>query len=357
MNLTYEEILEQMKKAYFDECAENVNDNSEIGKRFQSVASELFALSCYGDYIFKQAFVSTATGKFLDSHARVRGCERKSKQRATGDLTFYIAQPVQNRIDIPKGTVCSIEGKPYLQYATVEDGVIPAGETRAVIPAQSVGWGYEYNCHHNHITVMVNAPAGVLGVNNEKYFTGGFDEESDKALRNRIMKHYCIPSNGVNAQSIINAVKQLDFITDCSVASSETGGEVAVYVATKNGALTEAQKQEVDERINLLKIIGVTSDVKLAGIRYFNITVDVYVARGFDKESVKKKFEEMIRDICSENLIGKSLYMNTVSKKLSVIDGADYFEMYTDSFIKNVISCPRTWYLSLNELAVNCFDS
>lgn len=80
MNLTYEEILENMKKAYFDECKVNVDNMSDLGKRFETVASELFALSCYGDYIFKQAFVQTATENTLTGTARSGDAKEKAKR-------------------------------------------------------------------------------------------------------------------------------------------------------------------------------------------------------------------------------------------------------------------------------------
>lgn len=138
---TYEKILGGMQTAYFDECAGNADDDSQAMRLLEIMASELYSLSCYGDYIFRQAFVQTATGDCLDMLGELRDCPRKKASYAFGTLTFTVPDAAEENIIIPMGTVCSAVGKPYIQYATDEDGVIPAGELSARVSARAISPG------------------------------------------------------------------------------------------------------------------------------------------------------------------------------------------------------------------------
>ncbi len=78
MNLTYDEILNSMKIEFAGEKGEAVKELSDIEARFKAVASEIYSVSAYGDYIMKQSFPQTATGEFLDRHEELRSITRKT---------------------------------------------------------------------------------------------------------------------------------------------------------------------------------------------------------------------------------------------------------------------------------------
>ena len=104
LNRTYEQIVDEMLKAYFNESGQKPDKNSLEMKRIEAVASELYGLSCYGDFIFKQSFVQTATGEYLDRHGEIRDCARKEAFCATGWLDFYLDEPIEEDVEIPMGT-------------------------------------------------------------------------------------------------------------------------------------------------------------------------------------------------------------------------------------------------------------
>ena len=89
MNLTYDEILNSMKIEFAGEKGEAVKELSDIEARFKAVASEIYSVSAYGDYIMKQSFPQTATGEFLDRHAELRSITRKTASYAKGAITVY----------------------------------------------------------------------------------------------------------------------------------------------------------------------------------------------------------------------------------------------------------------------------
>lgn len=74
MKSTYNEILQNMKAAYNKELGRKLL-KILLMKKLEAIASELYGLSCYGDFILKQAFVQTATGGYLDRHGALRDCK------------------------------------------------------------------------------------------------------------------------------------------------------------------------------------------------------------------------------------------------------------------------------------------
>ncbi|MCH5321288.1 MAG: baseplate J/gp47 family protein [Eubacterium sp.] len=356
MNKTYEEILESMKIAYFNECGVKLDENSETAKRFEAVASELFAISCYGDYIFRQAFIQTATGEYLDEHGAVRDCIRKTASKAEGTLTFYVDEPATEKIIISKDTVCSVENSPYLQYATVEEAAIEADETSVSVGAQALEAGFDYNVSAGEITVMVNAPVGVSGVRNDAAFSGGYDDESDSSFRDRIMKHYSISANGVSTQSIENVVLLLDFVTDCFIPVAENPGEIVAIVATKNNSLTQAQTEQIKSAIGISELTGASVDVQVAQLQNFSVTVEANIRSGFNKDEIKNQIADTVTELCSANRIGRAVVLNTISKSLLSFDGISSFNVYSNEAFGEVVPCDSKSYLHLDNLVVNCFD-
>lgn len=356
MNKTYDEILEDMKNAYFNECGEKAEDNSQLEKRFEAVASELFAVSCYGDYVFKQAFVQTATGENLDNLGAVRNCARKTASTAQGTLTFTVDEPATEKITISKGTVCSAESSAYLQFATTKSATIPVGKTSVTVSAEALDTGYEYNVAVGEITVMVNAPVGINSVVNEVEFSGGYDDESDSAYRSRIINHYAITANGFNPQSVANAVLLLDFVTDCFIPVAETSGDIVAIVATKNNKLTSAQSEQVRKAIGISEVTGAGVDVLVATPQNFSVVVEANVRAGFDKSEVENQIKSIVNEVASACRIGTALQLNTIKKKLSALSEISSYDIYSNDAYGDAVPCNSTSYLYLSNLVVNCFD-
>lgn len=353
---TYEEILDSMKNAYFGECGETVEKNSQTEKRFEILASELFSISCYGDYIFRQAFVQTATGDNLDKQGQLRGCIRKKQDYAYGELYFTINEAVDYNIEIPQNTVCSVAGKPFLQFATIQKAVIPAGETGIAVNAKALDCGNAYNADASTITVMVNAPIGVAAVTNPADFDGGYDGEGDLAYRNRILRHFDVLPNQLNTTSIENQILTLDYVTDCNVPFSETANRITVYVSTKDNKLTEQRIMEIRDKIVLGKIAAITRIIELADKKKYTLTVELFCMKGFDKNKIKEIAESRINDMISALRIGQSLSLSDISKTLSDIEGITNHNIYSDKAEGNYIYCKSDKILHLRSLAVNCFD-
>lgn len=356
MKRTYEEILDSMKNAYFNECGNTVEKNSQTEKRFEILASELFSISSYGDYIFKQAFVQTATGENLDKLGELRDCKRKLEDYAKGELYFSINEAVDYDITIPEGTICSLPDKPFIQFATTKKAVINAGESGVSATAKALGSGNDYNTDEGTITVMVNAPIGVAAITNPADFTGGYDTESDLSYRNRILRQYSVMQNQLNTVSIENKILSLDYVTDCHIPFSETANRITVYVATKDGKLTTQQSTEIKDLITLGKIAGITRTVTLVDKKKFTLTVEIFCMQGFDKDGITELVTERIQEMISALRIGQSLPLSDISKTMADIEGITNHNIYSDKAEGNSIYCKSSKILHLKSLAVNCFE-
>lgn len=341
-----------MKSAYHEECGYPVEDNSALLKDYEIVASELYALSCYGDYIYKQAFVQSATGENLDRLGELRCCTRKTASRAQGVLTFTVGEVLSEDIVIPVGTVCSVSEKPFIQFATTEQGVITAGQSEVSVGAQALGDGDEYNVKPNKVNVMVNAPLGVIGVTNAEKFDGGYNQESDSHYRKRILNNYLIVQNGVNAASYENVVLLLDFVTDCHIAPASETQCMRIYVSTKSNTLTKDDKWIIQNQIPFLVATGIKAEILLAQTKPVELKVDMIVKRGFNADEISERLEQIVWDVFSALRIGESIELNTLRKELIKIDGIASYSFYSEDIIGDVIrSCNDV--LTLGELTVN----
>lgn len=354
MNRTYEQILDSMKSEYFRHCDTVAEDGSQIMRCFEILASELFSLSCYGDYIFRQAFIQSASGDNLDKAGELRGCVRKTASKASGTLNFSISLPSETDIIIPKDTVCSVSGKPYLQYATADDGVIKAGELEASVTAVSLDTGDEYNVKPNTITVMVNAPIGVTAVTNKDSFDGGYTAESDTAYRDRILRHYNIEPNSINAVSNENRILTLDFVVDCSVVPRSDSSGMMIYVATKSNTLSSSEKTDIVYTLPVLDSTGIKYEIELAKRLQFDLLVNAHIMTGFDEQKIKSEIKDILLDVISAVRINESIPISRLTKAVSDVSGLIDVSFYTDLLKGDSIVPNEFGVLNAADIEVSC---
>lgn len=341
-----------MKNAFFEICNENVDLMSDLGARFQAVASELFSLFCYSEYVLQQAFPQTASGQYLEYHAALRDIKRKTASRAYGTLTFFAADENETDIEIPKGTVCSIKEHPYIQFETTENAVIEAGQTSVTVLSQALENGEQYNAKEDTVTVMVNPPTSVLSVTNADAFTGGWDDESDEALRKRILASYRIPQMGVSSKSIAEAVIKLDDVLDCNIIKS---GESTIYayVKTKSNTISDELKQQIEDALMIAKITSSSVIIELAKCMEYDLVVDIEAS---DISGVEESVSSAIKNIAESVRIGESIILNKLSFAALAVSNANYCEAGSPAAVNGVINADSDTYLKLKSITVNCYE-
>lgn len=335
-----------MKTTFFEECGENVEPLSDLGARFQAVASELFSISCYGDFILKQAFPQTATGEYLDYHAGLKGIIRKTATKAKGTLTFYIAQVMSSDVEIPKGTICAVKDSPYIQFETDEPAVITAGSTSVDVKATAISVGSDANVGASTITVMVNPPRSVIAVNNQFSFDGGYLGESDRSLRKRVLGVFSIPQTGLGISMLENAVLDIDEILDCKIVK---GGSsyINTYVKARTVDVSYDLKKLVRNALGIMSAINYSISVYGANKKEFNLFVQTCA-----DENVDEKIKALAREYCSCLRIGESLNLNQLEGEITAIDGVKYCKISCDTAFSDMVKCNNDQYLSLSNVRV-----
>ena len=132
----------------------------------------------------KTMFHMWATGRWLDYHAQDCGLTRKEANKAYGYLTVT-GEP---NTKISQGFIFSVpsnSGEPAIDYATVNEAIIPK-EGIIDIAVQAVVAGKSSNIANDKITIMRSPIKGITHITNKEAITGGAENESDDALRQRI---------------------------------------------------------------------------------------------------------------------------------------------------------------------------
>ena len=341
-----------MQNAYFEKTGECVDWHSDLGARLQTVASEILSLYAYGDFVLRQAMAATACGEYLDNHAALRDIRRKTAAQAAGALTFSLAAPKETAVPVAAGTVCSMAGKPFVQFITTEAGTIAAGETAVTVPAEALRTGSEGNAPAGTVTVMVNPPSEVLGVTNEEAFVGGFDEESDEALRRRVLASYRICQTGFSADSVREQLLQLDDVTDCRVQFGD--GEYRICVLPKNKPLTPALEAAIRSRLAVTAVTDYPVTVTGCTVRSFDLVLNLHLKVADDAAADEAR--ERVKALCRTLTIGESLSLSRIAYALADMDSVRYGEAASSAAIDGTVWCSDDEVLALGAVEVNGYD-
>ena len=332
---------------------QNADMLSDLGARFKAVASELFNIACYGDFVMKQAFVQTASGEYLDKHAALRDMERKTAAKAKGRLTFSVSAPAEQDIVIPTGTICSVEGREFLQFITTQSGTIATGDLNVSVNAEAMDSGSAYNVKTGVINVIVNPPGYVEAVNNADAFSGGYDDETDDMLRNRILQSYRVPATGLSKYSIAECVMKISDVVDCNIVKPSVS-TLNAYVRTKTGTLPNRLKNRIEDALMVAHLTSATTEVILAQPSEYTLEVIVTPGRQTDSEEVTEKVTKAVRDFCNSVRIGECINLSDVQHAANLAADVTECAVHSAYAYNGVITCPQDMYLVPYTITVTC---
>lgn len=137
--------------------------------------------------LLRQIWPQFAYGIYLDYHARTRNMERKAAQRAAGRLLIT----GQDGTVIPRGSVfatVSRNDNTAVEYAAAREYTITGGQV--LIDIEAVSPGSDGNVAGDMIIIVISDNLnGIKSVINPDPTEGGFNEESDDELRERIIQY------------------------------------------------------------------------------------------------------------------------------------------------------------------------
>lgn len=355
MSLTYDEILDSMKTAFQKEKGETVKNLSDLEMRFKAVASEIYSVFAFGDYVLKQGFPQTATGAYLERHGELRGITRKTASPAKGRLTFSLSEETDRNVTIPAGTVCSVSGKPFIQFSTDKAVEIKAGELSVQAAATALKSGDAYNAQANTVTVIVNPPAFVFSVTNEYAFTGGSDPESDEALRERIVSSYSYRRNIFSLTEVRNVLLLHEEITDVTLCP-EPGYLLRVCLKTKSGRVEELLKNQIRELLGFTYLCSVDIVFTAAVEQPFNAFAEAKIYSGYDETVIKNAVKERITQFCSSEKIGQNYSESAAAAACAGIEGLEYVNVFFGSAVSGPVACGSESYLKLKNVEVTAHE-
>jgi len=175
------------------------NSGTEISTNEGSFASDMAApvalgmSNAYGqlDKLLALMFLDTIDREFLEKRAEEFGIERKLGAKATGAITVSGS----NGSVLPAGAAVMTEDS--LIFHTDAETVIESGTAKVSITA--VGIGDAYNVSAGEINKLYRNYVGISGVVNETATVGGIDDETDEALRERLLIRIQTPATSGNA--------------------------------------------------------------------------------------------------------------------------------------------------------------
>ncbi len=340
---TYEEILNNMKKAYFEASGSNLSENAEALSRIKAAASELYNISCYSDFVLKQMFYQSASGTYLDLHANICGLKRKTPGKARGSVSFSVSIPYTEDIIIPSGVICSVKDNPFIQFVTTGEARLPAGQLSAEAEIEALGFGEDYNVAENSITVMVNPPVKIESVCNNCNTSGGSFAESDESLRRRIEASYDFIHNGISKKYYMDRLRNIEDMLDCNLIC-QTDSEIIVVCRTKSGTISNELETEINNILGAVALFGGSVSIINAVAKAVDFNI---IVRGGQKADITEVLQKYFHSI----MIGESIIERKCERL--IIDACSALECEVNA---STVSAGSDEYFTLGEVNVYYYD-
>lgn len=278
----------------------------DLSVRLYALAAQVYALWVQSEWVTRQAFPQTASGAYLDSHAQLRGLERKQAVAARGIVRFTAGEAAQTPREIPAGTVCMTAG--LVRFETAEAAVLPAGELWVDVPVQALTAGTAGNVAAGAILTMAVAPVGIVQCINPAPCTGGADAETDEGLRQRVLDTFRRLPNGANAAFYEQEALSFDQVAAAAVVPRPRGtGSVDVVVTTAGGLPGQELLEKLEDYFEQRREIAVDVQVRAPETETVHVQVQVAAAAGADQGAVLERVENTLRGWFTGARLGQSV--------------------------------------------------
>ncbi len=302
------QIYEQMLQIFEEKTGFRMEDTADLAVRLYAAAAQIETLYAYADWALVQSFPQTATGKYLDYHAQLRGVTRQAGKKAGGTLRFRIDAALLEDLPVPAGTVCTTAG--LVRFVTTEDGVIEAGNLYTDVPAEAEQPGPAGNVSSGSIVWMTKAPTGVAGVTNPAAFTGGGGQEDDDALRERVVDSFVRLPNGANAAFYeLRALSHPGAGAVAVIPRYQGIGTVGVVVASASGEADAALIARIQADLDAVREIAVDVTVMAPVVKTVDVALTLWPKSGVAFDAAKQAVQSALEGYFTGRLLGKSVYL------------------------------------------------
>ncbi len=301
---TMEEIYQELAAEFQQRTGLTAGGSGDLAVRFYAVAAQLYGLYAQADWTSRQCFPQTAAGEALDHHAQLRSLKRRTAGKATGVIRFFAAADRTDAAQIPLGTVCvTAEG---LRYKTTEAGTIPLGETQVDLKAEAAEAGAAWNVAAGRIIYLTVPPEGITACSNPEAFTSGCNDESDDALRSRILATYTRLANGANAAFYEQAAASCDGVAAVKVLPRNRGvGTVDVVIAAQGGMPDQTLLDALQAHLDSIREIAVDVQVMAPTELEVDLSIVLTPEEGSAFEQISQTVEQTVENWFTGELLGK----------------------------------------------------
>lgn len=351
MSKTIEELYQEMRDAFAARTGLSPSDSGDLAVRLHAFAEQLYALWVQSDWLYRQCFPQTAIGEQLEKHAALRGLMRNRAVCAEGVIRFCLTAAAETPVNIPKG--CSCTTAAGVEFLTTQAGTIPAGSLFVDIPARAVLAGGGGNVLPGAICMMTLPPAGVAYCLNEAAFTGGADEESDDALRERVLGSYQRLPNGANAAFYEMQALGVDGVAAARVIPRPRGlGTVDVIISAADGMPTPELLHAVETLLQAQREICVDIAVAAPEALPVDVSVQLETAAGYEAEKVEQAVADAIHDLFDGTLLGKKLTLAMLGSVIYAVPGVSNYHITapTADVVSESAQLPTLGSLALAEV-------
>lgn len=174
----------------------------------------------YLDYIAKQAVPWSATDEWLFAWAALKAVYQKDATQASGTVTF------SGSGTIPSGSL--VNRGDGAQFTVTADTAVSSGGT--AVPVQAVIAGSAGNTTSGTSMSLASPITGITSAGASGTITGGADQETQDALRSRMLRVYAAPPQGGDASDYVEWALAVSGVTRAWVTPGGAGaGTVVVY--------------------------------------------------------------------------------------------------------------------------------
>lgn len=296
------------------------------------------------------SFAETSYGDYLSLRAEEHGVIRKSAVAATGELQI---KGTAGAI-VPRGSLFSTDTG--MIFSTSTDCTLST-EGTVTVSAIAVLPGKSGNVVAGTIKKIPISIAGVQSVLNTEDFSGGFDEESDAELLQRLLLHVRTPATSGNANHYREWALSVAGVKAAKVQPLWQGnGTVRVLVLDEdlNPAGTDLLKQ-VQTYIDANRPIGATVTVAAPTTQNIDISLSVSVHAGYMdsyKADIQSAIQSYLTDLAFDVTQVSIAQIGKIVLDTDAVD--DYDSLMLNGSSKNVkvetSSIPRVGKLEVSTI-------
>ncbi len=291
---------------------------SDLAVFIRVIAGASHALYSAIEFGRKQLFSDSAEVAYLERLGSIYGIVRKQATQSTGKVKFVYSSTA---VDVPLGTIVQVDDEH--QYITTvspdEDGI---AEVRAV------NGGSTYDLPVDTELSLPNPVAGVTGAVVYEEITGGEDEETDEALRERVLARTQNPPRQGTKEDYVAWALEVEGVGYAWCFPKEMGeGTVTVRILDTEGNiptqdLIDAVQEHIESKNDVLATIYVVAPIEQNVNFTIELTPDSLSLHDLVKSAIKEVFTE-------EAAPGGTIYLSHINAAISAISSEEDHKIIT----------------------------